>query len=153
MRQGGGCDRGTKASGCAGVPGGYPPMQMISPGLSYHLGTDFGKENLFGIIRNIPTNKRSKNWRARLNMCVISSLLAVECRSAVIFSNNSAIQHIYCEKGLFAVILMKAEEVIGYYYASFAYSNLCGQKQLKKTYGELAMGLLSSSIQSENSWS
>lgn len=55
------------------------------------------------------------------------------------FLKKSAVPHKHARHGVFVVYPIRAEGEVWNYFESLVYSNLGGQKQLKKTYGQEVM--------------
>lgn len=69
----------------------------------------------------------------------VGSLLSVVRGAAGTFLKNSAIAHKYAGHGVFSGCPIEARNVVGYTYRSFVYADHGRKKQLKKTYEEGVM--------------
>lgn len=79
----------------------------------YNLSTHLSEKKRFGKARNIPANQWSVDWRVRLNMYDVGSLIAVDCGATGGLLKKLSIPHKDAGQKVCSGRPMGAEDVVG----------------------------------------
>lgn len=120
-------------------PAGFSTTQTFLLHKLYHVSIYHTEYSLYDQAQKFLTNLWTREWRWRLDMFDVCSLLAVNCGAFGVKTKASNISRDSVGCCTFSDRLFGAGEIEGCYYGTLVYSNLTTEKQVWKTYREYVM--------------